>query len=262
MEMRGLMGGFYRISEWIMRLAAINLLWVVCSIPFAFVVLTAFVSEASAFYSSMVIALIISPFTLFPATSAMFGVARKWVMGDLDVPLFRTYFRTYKENYRQSMVGGILYALLIGIMIVDFQFFLKNESFRVISYAFIGLLLLVLVSLFNFFSMVVHYHMKTLQLLKNAVLITIGRPLRSFSTAVVSAFILYISFTKLTWLIPFFMGSVIAYFAFWNFYLVYQKVQAQMEERNKALEENPIEAQLGKNQKIKTYQTIGFYFLI
>ena len=100
--MRGLMGGFYRISEWIMRLAAINLLWVVCSIPFAFIVLTAFVSEASAFYSYMVIALIISPFTLFPATSAMFGVARKWVMGELDIPLFRTYFRIYKENYRQS----------------------------------------------------------------------------------------------------------------------------------------------------------------
>ncbi|MGU3470557.1 YesL family protein [Paenibacillus sp. D51F] len=256
MEMRGIMGGFYRISEWIMRLAVTNILWIVCSLPFAFFVFTAFLSTGleenamSMFYWWLVMGLAAAPFTLFPATSAMFGVARKWVMGDLDVPLFRTYFRHYKENYLQSMIGGIVYALLFGIMIVDFKYFQGNSSLQLVSYVFLGLILLLGISLFNFFSMVVHYHMKTFQLLKNAVLITIGRPLRSFSTAIVSGFIIYISFsTKLTWLIPFFMGSIIAYFAFWNFYLTYQKIQAQTEARNKEAEEDALEAELSEDTK-------------
>ncbi|OXM16901.1 YesL family protein [Paenibacillus herberti] len=252
MEMKGVMGGFYRISEWIMRLAVINLLWIICSIPFAFLVLTAFLSTGvegvdvtQSFFSWIFLAILASPFTLFPATTAMFGVARKWVMGDVDVPLFKTYFRNYKENYLQSMIGGILYALLFAIMIVDYRVYMNNPSLQIVSYIFIGLMLLLSISVFNFFSMVVHYHMKTFQLLKNAILITIGRPFRSFSTAIVSGFVFYISFTKFTFLIPFFMGSIIAYFAFWNFYLVYQKVQDQMEAKKRQAEE---EADLVDNE--------------
>ncbi|MCM3747141.1 DUF624 domain-containing protein [Paenibacillus pasadenensis] len=258
MEMKGIMGGFYRISEWIMRLAVINLLWIICSIPFAFLVLTALLSTGvegvdatQSFLSWMFLALVAAPFTLFPATAAMFGVARKWVMGDVDVPLFKTFFVNYKQNYVQSMIGGILYALLFAIMIVDYRVYMSNPDLQLVSYIFIGLLLLLSISVFNFFSMVVHYHMKTFQLIKNAILITIGRPLRSFSTAIVSGFILYISFMQVTFLIPFFMGSIIAYFAFWNFYLVYQKVQAQMEEKNRLAEEDAdvVDSELGEGKQ-------------
>src|SRR4030095_13766866 len=91
-------------------------------------------------------------------------------------------------------------------------------------------------SLFNFFSMLVHYHMKTFQLLKNAVLITIGKPFRSLSTAIMSGAVMYFS-TKFTFLIPFFMGSIIAYLAFWNFHLIYQKLQDQAEKARLAEEE-------------------------
>ncbi|AJY73375.1 YesL family protein [Paenibacillus beijingensis] len=250
MEMRGMMGGFYKISEWIMRLAVTNLLWVICSLPVAFLLLTSLMSKnAGEVYSWLVLTLIVSPFTLFPATSAMFAVARKWVMGEVDAPLFKTFFRGYKQNYVQSMVGGILYALLFIIMVVDFRVYLAEPNLQLISYIFIGLMILLSISLFNFFSMVVHYHMKTMQLLKNAVLITIGRPLRSLSTAIVSGVILYISFYKFTFLIPFFMGSIIAYFSFWNFYMVYQKIQSQMEKDEAAAEEDPLDEDLTESTK-------------
>ena len=39
MEMRGMMGGFYKISEWIMRLSVTNLLWIVCSLPIWYLLL-------------------------------------------------------------------------------------------------------------------------------------------------------------------------------------------------------------------------------
>jgi uncharacterized membrane protein YesL len=78
--------------------------------------------------------------------------------------------------------------------------------------------------------------MKTFQFLKNAVLITIGKPFRSLSTAVMCGAVMFLS-TRFTFLIPFFMGSIIAYLAFWNFHLIYQKLQEQAEKARLVEEE-------------------------
>lgn len=246
MEPRGLMGGFYRISEWIMRLAVINVLWIVCSIPFIFVALPLLMpgegTEAEVMgqiYFVLILMAIVAPFTVFPATAAMFAVARKWVMGEVDVPLFKTYFKGYKENYKQGLLGGIVYTLLLVVMVVDFIVY--KEQFNLLSYIFIAFLLLLVLSMFNFFSMLVHYHMKTFQLLKNAVLITIGKPFRSISTALMAGAVIYFSM-QFTFLIPFFMGSIVAYLSFWNFYLIYQKLQDQAEKARLAEEEEAEQA--------------------
>src|SRR5690606_20734708 len=98
--MNGLMGGLYRISEWIMRFTVINVLWVVCSIPFFFVAFPLLAVQTTSELASVLIVMgAVSPFVFFPATAAMFSVVRKWVMGDPDVPLLKSYFRAYKENY-------------------------------------------------------------------------------------------------------------------------------------------------------------------
>ncbi|SDX18615.1 YesL family protein [Paenibacillus sp. CF384] len=241
MEMRGMMGGFYKISEWIMRLSVTNVLWIICSLPFIILLLPVlFAQNSDQMLSYFIVSGIVAPFTLFPATAAMFAVARKWVMGEVDAPLLRTYFRNYKDSYVQSMIGGILYMVLFTILIVDFRVYLvKLESFQLVSYLFVALVALLAVSLFNFFSMVVHYHMKTLQLLKNALLLTIGRPFRSLSTVIMCGFVIYISFSspKLMFLVPFFTGSVVAIIAFWNFYAIYTKLQLQAEKAAEAAAE-------------------------
>ncbi|RAP75545.1 YesL family protein [Paenibacillus montanisoli] len=238
MEMRGMMGGFYKISEWIMRLSVTNVLWIICSLPFIFLLLPVlFAQNSDQMLSYFIVSGVVAPFTLFPATAAMFAVARKWVMGEVDVPLLRTFFRNYKDSYKQSMIGGILYVVLFTILIVDFRVYLvKLQSFQIVSYLFIALFALLAVSLFNFFSMVVHYHMKTMQLIKNALLLTIGRPLRSLSTVIMCGFVIYISFSspKLMFLVPFFTGSVVAMIAFWNFYAIYMKLQQQAEKAAEA----------------------------
>ncbi|AZN40267.1 YesL family protein [Paenibacillus albus] len=249
MEMRGMMGGFYKISEWIMRLSVTNVLWIICSLPFIILLFPVlFAQNGDQLLGYFIVAGVVAPFTVFPATAAMFAVARKWVMGEVDAPLLRTFFRNYKDSYKQSMIGGIIYVILFSILIVDFRVYLvKLESLKLLSYLFIALFALLAVSLFNFFSMVVHYHMKTMQLLKNAVLLTIGRPFRSLSTVIMSGAVIGISVSsaKLMFLIPFFTGAVVALLSFWNFYAVYTKLQDQMqkaaeaeaEEERKRLEE-------------------------
>jgi uncharacterized membrane protein YesL len=236
--MKGMMGGFYRISEWIMRLSVTNVLWIVCSIPFFYLLLAGFYGGAEVFRQTLLLLAVVAPFTLFPATAAMFTVARKWVSGEGDVPLLKTFFRGYKENYVQSMVGGIVYVLIAVILYVNYRFYLSQSgSLRLLSVLFITFSIIVIVSLFNFFSILVHLHMKTLHIIKNALLITIGNPIASLALIVCNGIILYVSVAKFTFLIPFFMGSLMAAFSFWMFYRSFsllQQKQQELEEKERA----------------------------
>lgn len=236
------MGGFYRISEWIMRFSVTNVLWLLCSSPFFFFLLVKLLVMQQNFLNESItmnwMMGIVAPFTLFPATAAMFSVARKWVMGETDVKLLGTFFKSYKENYKQAMVGGIFYTLLFVIMYVDYTVYMTQlKSFQAIGFVMLGFLIVLFVSLFNFFSMVSHYHMKTVQLVKNSILLTLLRPLRIIMTTVVSGAILYFSLFKWPFLIIFFSGAIIAYYAFFNFYAVFQKMQEQHERAQEQAEE-------------------------
>jgi len=230
--MRGLMGGFYRISEWIMRLTVTNLLWIITAFPVFFFGLNLLVAETEAQIDSLLFAMVVlSPFLLFPSTSAMFALARKWVTGDADVPLFRTFFRSYKENYLQSMIGGLFFVVLISVLYFNLRFYAGQEGYLgLVAYLFIVLIVMATLAMFNFFCIIVHLHMKTLQLLKNSLLLTIGQPFRSVIMGVSAFVVWWISFTQFTWLLPFFSGSVIATVTFWHFHNGFQKILTKQQE--------------------------------
>lgn len=257
MEMKGMMGGFYRISEWIMRLSVTNLLWIICSIPFIFLFVVVFISGFSGLntetstsslqallqlLSVFFPALIIAPFTLFPATAAMFTVTRKWVIGEEDVPLLKTFFQGYKSNYKQSMFGGLFFVVTVILIIVNFGFYTNMTNlFQLISYLFIALLFVVIIACINFFSVLVHFHMTFWQIIKNSFLITIGRPFSSMLILISNFAIVYISVTKFNlFLVPFFMGSVAAYMTFFQFNHVFKKIQAKQEKLAEADEKNKL----------------------
>lgn len=243
MEMNGLMGGLYRICEWIMRFSVTNVLWVLCAIPVFYLGLVMLVSETpDQVVSVMTLMAVLSPFLLFPSTAAMFTVVRKWVLGDVDVPLVKTFFRGYKENYLQSMVGGIIYTLLFYIMYVNYRFYLNMDNgLEALSLVFVVLAVVLAVSVFYFFSIMTHLHMKLLQIIKNSLILTIGRPVTSILIALTNVFIIVVSF-RWTFLIPFFMGALIAYMTFFHFNRMFVKLQAKQQEymeREAAGQEGP-----------------------
>ncbi|GAA3400883.1 YesL family protein [Paenibacillus hodogayensis] len=235
MEFRGLMGGLYRISEWIMRFSVINVLWVICSIPFFYLALAGLIGSTESidfFKQSIVFIAIVTPFTLFPATAAMFAVARKWVTGDVDVPLFKTYFRSYKENYLQSMLGGLVFVLLGTVMYINYTFYLRQSgTLSLLSILFIVLSFIVLAAMLHFFSIMVHFHMKFWQIMKNSMLITIGNPVMTIFLLVGNGVILYVSFYHFTFLIPFFMGSLMALVSFWVFFRIFDRMKMITEKK-------------------------------
>lgn len=235
MEMKGLMGGFYRISEWIMRFSVTNLLWLITAVPFFLLSTPLILSQTedmAVMQSTFLILAIVAPFTLFPSTSAMFSLARKWIIGEEDVPLFKTFFISYKQNYVQSMLGGIIYSIILIIIIVNYKFYTGLENYaQILSVLFIMFLVIVCISVFNFFCVLSHLHMKTLALIKNAIFLTIGKPFTSLTMMITNVIIIYICLFHFNlFLAFFFMGSLVAYMSFFHFHRMFQNIQDKQQE--------------------------------
>lgn len=243
--MRGIMGGLYRVMEWIMRLSVINILWVLCGSPIFVGILLTFAAVgqledpaqgADLFRLLALYCAVLAPFLLFPATAGMFTIARKWVMGDVDVPLIKTYFRGYKENYLQSMLGGLFFVLLGTITYINFQFYLKQSgSISMLSFLFIVFALIILAAAIQFFSIMVHFHMKFWQIVKNSFLITIGNPGMTLFLFASNFIVGYISM-QFEFLVVFFMGSTMAMVSYWNFSRIYDRMKTLSEKKKE--EEN------------------------
>lgn len=232
---KGFMGGFYKITEWIMRIAGSNLLWLICSLPFMFAAGTKFllfinqVPGSEYEYGTYLAMAVFAPFVFFPATSALFSVTRKWVMGETDLSIIKVYFKSYKENYKQSMIGGIFYTLLVVVMVFDYYMYMDQlENMQMIGIIILIFLIIVFVSLFNFFSMVAHYHMKTIQLIKNAILLTIIKPFRMLTTVICTGVLAFLTL-KYGWLILFGLGSLTALVAYYNFHVAFNKIQEKVD---------------------------------
>lgn len=232
MEFRGLMGGLYKISEWIMRLSCMNVIWILCSLPFVYLMMFMLLSpemERDQLNLTLIMAALVAPFTVFPATAAMFAVSRKWVTWGDEVPLLKTFFRGYKENYMQSMVGGFIFVMIACILYVNYEFYSSQENIlgSVSLLIAIGFVLF-LSMLFHFFSILVHLELGIWQMVKNTILLSIFRPFASLFMVACNVFIIEVS-VKFSFMIPFFIGSTIAFVTYWNFHRTYQKIQMMIE---------------------------------
>ncbi|GKW47109.1 YesL family protein [Planococcus sp. NCCP-2050] len=147
----------YQITEWITRFAYLNLLWVVFTLAGAVIL------------------------GLFPATTAMFSVCRKWLRGQTDVPVFRTFWDYYRKDFVKSNAMGLFVWLLGALIAADVFYLLALDAAHLtwISIPLFAFMLLVLLFLFYLFPTFVHFDIKATQVLKNAFLIMLIYPLHS-----------------------------------------------------------------------------------
>ncbi|WP_400246697.1 YesL family protein [Niallia sp. JL1B1071] len=227
--MNGKWGGLYIVCEWIMKFSGANLLWVLFNIPIVILILNLFsASSINQVIISYIGIFILLPFVFFPATVALFAVVRKWIMKDESNKIIQVYVNHYRKNYLRSMSGGGL-IILIWFVVAFYGYFLYLN--RGISLFLLLPICILYVFTMNFFSINVHFEVKLLASLKHAIFITIGRPLITLEIACVSGLILYLSINIITFLIPFFIGSIIAFTAFLGFYSHLIKIDSKKKER-------------------------------
>lgn len=234
MEWQGLAGGFYRLSEWLIRFLVINLLWVFTALPFS-VLAFLFLFGNGPYPPILFWMALFTPLFLFPSTAAAFTSARKWVIGQEDAPLLRTFFKGYWENYRQSFLGGLFYLVAGGILGVNIYFYWHQQGvFQIFAYVAAILLLLLVLSLPFFFSMMVHVHLKFLLLVKNALFMTVISPFRAVLLLAIYLLILYLSIWYIPVFLLFFTESLLVFISYSFFHKAYLRL---VEKRKSADEE-------------------------
>lgn len=170
MDTSGFLGSFNKLLEWISRLAFLNLLWI----------------------SFSLLGLII--FGFFPATVAMFAVARKWMLGNDEMSIFKTFWTTYKREFLKSNVLGVIIVAIGLILYIDFHF-VQNaaNSFASILYVPFFIITLIFISmLFYIIPIFVHYDMKLSHVIKNSFFVMIMNPLSTFYMLIGSFGILFV----------------------------------------------------------------------
>ncbi|MBO8165128.1 MAG: DUF624 domain-containing protein [Brevibacillus sp.] len=168
----------YVTSEWITRFAAIHFLWVFFTL------------------AGLVI------FGLMPSTAALYSIMRKWIQGERDLPLWKTYWKIYKQEWKPANRLLFFVVPLLFIMAIHIAFLSQNESFgpaHLSSFVFLFFFILIFLYVFPAY---VHFDMGLLSIMKNAFLIMLISPLHDI--------LLLISLSSL--LIIFFYFPGIAFF--------------------------------------------------
>ncbi|WP_407267950.1 YesL family protein [Radiobacillus sp. PE A8.2] len=189
--MTSLIEKLYRLSEWIMKLAYVNFLWIFFTIVG------------------------LGVFGFFPGTVAMFTIIRKWLMKDVDAPIFKTFWHAYRKDFLRANILGFSMIVIGYLLYVDYRFFQSTGSLlQPISFIFIILLFLYFVVFLYIFPVFVHYEYKLFEYIKYSLVIALGKPFQTF-VMVMSSFILLFVFQFLPGLIPFFAGSLMSIVLMW-----------------------------------------------
>lgn len=218
MNYSGFMGGLYGLAEWIMRLSIINLLWIITNLPILFILLLMLISPTPVyiFILSIPVAVLL-PVLFFPSTIAVFANVRDWIMDkEQSSSLVKGYWKHFKGNYKKSTLSGMILTGLWVVWTIDIYYFVQQNDLLAMVMLVIGLFLFVFT--IHYFSLSVHYWMKIKELLRNSFFLTIGKPLLFFVILTSNVVLFYISFTKATFLLPFFTISVSAFISFYAFY--------------------------------------------
>lgn len=209
--MKGFVGGYYSFAIWITRLAYLNILWILFT------------------FAGLVV------FGLSPATTAMFSITRKWVLGEKDIPIFSTFWETYKKEFLRSNIIGIIVFVAVYLLSNEFQVLrsVEETSYFIASYAVLVLLFAVFIMMLYLFPIFVHFELKFIDYFKWPLIIAILHPILTVLLSVVTVGINLLTFIYLPGLLFFFNASITAYILTWGVSHTFSKYENTPE--NKAL---------------------------
>lgn len=144
----------YRATEWITRLAYLNLLWI-------FFTLTGLLL-----------------FGFFPSTLAMYAIVRDWLNGKTDIVIFKNFWNYYKTEFVKSNLLGLFLITIIVLIGLDIYYVQMND-FTWISIPLYAMILLFILFLFYLFPAFTHFDLNLFPLIKNTFFIMLISPLHT-----------------------------------------------------------------------------------
>ncbi|WP_226086061.1 YesL family protein [Mesobacillus sp. S13] len=191
----------FAATEWITKFAYINLLWIGFSLA----------------------GLIVLGY--FPATIAMFTIIRKWLKGETEIPIFRTFWTTWKSEFFHSNGLGLLVAAVVGLIVFNLVFVERSgDGFTsVIQIPIYLCMFAAIMTILYLFPVYVHFELKWFQMVKNSFLMMLISPIENIvMIAGIVAVLFVIKFIPALGF--FFGGSLIAAIIMSAAYLVFGKM--------------------------------------
>lgn len=202
MKISGMSGYIYRITELVAKFAFLQLLWIVFTIVG------------------------LGIFGIFPSTAAMFSVARKWVMGIEDAPVFKTFWQTYKSDFFKINGLGLILSVIGYILYIDYHFFGFGASVgsSIIKIVLILIGYIFITTCIYLFPIFVHFQYRFWEYIKYSFLFSVAAPFKTFGVFVIT-YLVYLLLMKVPALLLFFVGSVISYIWMWYVYRIMINMQ-------------------------------------
>lgn len=236
----------YTISVWIMRIFSLNFLWGLFIIPLLYVSLNLLVGDLEYLQQIFTTLAILAPIFLYPATAALYGVVRKWSMGETDIPILRSFWRYYKENYLISFIGGLIFTVLwVG---VSFNFvYLSASNSTIMNIVYIILAVFLFAWNIQYLSFIVHYESKVIHAMKSSFILTAGAPFVSIGILLIHIGVFYATF-KFPVLIILCTASISAYVTYLLYYNFMQRL-AWMQENKESEDESSTDEDKNENEE-------------
>ncbi|MGE7856221.1 MULTISPECIES: YesL family protein [Bacillus] len=192
--MTGITNGIYRVCEWVFRFAYVNLLWAVFTLVG------------------------LGLFGFMPATTAMFAVIRKWVLGDNEVPIFSTFWGSYRREFVKANLLGIILFIIGYLITIEFQILIKATGpfYYIARFGVIAQFILYIMVLMYFFPVFVHFKIKIGYYFNLPFMMCFLYPVLTMFLLVTIFLIHYLTFIIMPGLIFFFGGSVTAFLLMWG----------------------------------------------
>lgn len=226
MEMPGFMGSLFRISEWLMKFLLTNIVWLLFNFPIVYLGLAMVFSQTiDELYVYLSMIVILLPFVFFPATTAMFGVVRSWIIKRDTGRIFVSYWTCYRENYLRSLLGGLFYTVLWVIWVLNYTLSLVSIGSG-LFYFYLALTIFLLSFTSYFFADTVHYNIGLFQSIKKTLLMTIFHVHYTLGAAGAVGIVLFIAYEVHLIFIILFAGSLITYIYFFAFHQIFLRAQA------------------------------------
>lgn len=182
---------FFRILDIFAHFVLLNALWIILCIPII---------------------------TIFPSTTALFSVVRKWTTEGTDAGSIQLFLTSFKENFKKSFLIGLLWMIAGLILYFDLSILLQIEftgKFFVFILLAFAAILYAFVSIYVFFIMV-QYELTILHTIRNALILSVSRLLHTILILIVIATALIITYYFKIFMMIF--GSVLAFILYHIFH--------------------------------------------
>lgn len=170
--------------EWIWRFMILNFLWVVFVIAGGVVL------------------------GIMPSTVATFYILRKWVQGNFDMPIFKTFKSVYKKEFVNSNKCGFVFFVLFAFLAFDLAILYKMEAlYSTVLYLIVmTVLFFVSISFMFFFPLYVHFEQSNKEYIKNSFIISLSSPFQTLLILIGLYILVYIVKSNLGLLLFFCMA--------------------------------------------------------